>query len=152
MVHPIMGDTKSSYKKLMNNPSTAEKWQTTFGKDFGGMAQECNKTGQKCTNAMFVMTHNEIARALAAGAKFIYANHAVDHRPQKKDPNRFWIIAGSNLIQCDSELSVRKADINTAKLHWNSVVSTKNVKYMCRDIIIFYLTAALEYFEYMHIP
>ena len=63
------GETISSYKKLMNDPATAEVWQTAFGKDFGGMAQGCDKTGQKGTNAMFVMTRAEIAIALAAGKK-----------------------------------------------------------------------------------
>jgi hypothetical protein len=106
MVHPITGKMISSYKKLMNDPATAEIWQTAFGKDFGGMVQGCNKTGQKGTNAMFVMTHNEIAHALAAGTKFTYANPVVDHRPQKEDPNRIQITAGGNLIQCNLELSV----------------------------------------------
>ncbi len=101
---------------------------------------------------MFVMTNAEIASALAAGKKFTYANPVVDHRPQKEDPNRIRITAGGNLIQCESELSVRTADINTAKLHWNSVVSTEKAKYMCLDIKNFYLTAALEYYEYMRIP
>jgi hypothetical protein len=32
------------------------------------------------------------------------------------------------------------------------VVSTANVRYMCLDIKKLYLTAALEYFEYMKIP
>ena len=48
--------------------------------------------------------------------------------------------------------SVRTADINTAKLHWNSVVSTDDARYMCLDIKNFYLTAALKYYEYMQIP
>ncbi len=47
MVHPITGVTISTYKKLMNDSSTAEVWQTAFGKEFGGMAQGDNKTGQK---------------------------------------------------------------------------------------------------------
>jgi hypothetical protein len=47
---------------------------------------------------------------------------------------------------------VRTADINMAKLHWNSVISTDDTQYMCLDIGNFYLTAALEYFEYMRIP
>ncbi len=152
MVHPFTGETISSYKKLINDPATAEVWQTAFGKDFGGMAQGCNKTGQKGTNAMFVMTKAEIASALAAGKKITYANRVVDHRQQKKDPNRIRITAGGNLIQCESELSVRTADINIAKLHWNSVVSTEDAQYMCLDIKNFYLTAALEYYEYMQIP
>jgi hypothetical protein len=88
MVHPIIGKTISSYKKLMNNPATAEVWQTALGKYFGGMAQGCNKSGQKGTNEMFVMTKAEIASALAAGKKITSANPVVDHRPQKEDPNR----------------------------------------------------------------
>jgi hypothetical protein len=60
MVHPITGETISSYKKLMNDPATAEIWQMAFEKDFGRMAQGDNKTGQKGTNAMFVMTHDKI--------------------------------------------------------------------------------------------
>jgi hypothetical protein len=56
MVHPVTGETILSYKKLMNDPATAKVWQTAFGKDFGGMAQGDNKTGQKSTNTMFVMS------------------------------------------------------------------------------------------------
>ena len=44
----------------MHDPATSKIWQTAFGKDFGGMAQGCKKTGQKGTNAIFVMTHAEI--------------------------------------------------------------------------------------------
>ena len=68
------------------------------------------------------------------------------------DPNRIRITAGGNLIQCKQKVSVKTADINTAKLHWNGVISTDNAQYMCLDIGNFYLTAALEYFEYMKIP
>ncbi len=44
------------------------------------------------------------------------------------------------------------ADIDTAKLHWNSVVSTALEKYMCIDMKKISLSAALEYYEYMKIP
>ncbi len=57
-----------------------------------------------------------------------------------------------NLVSYEGELSVHTADINTLKIHWNSVISNRKAKYMCLDIIFFYLTAALEYFEYMKIP
>ncbi len=152
MVHLVTGRTISSYKKLMHNPATAAVWQTAFGKDFGGMAQGCNKTGQKDTNAMFVMTHDEIMHALASNKFFTYANPVVNYCPQKDDPHQIHITAGGNLINYKGNASVRKADIDTAKIHWNSVISTPNAKYMCLDIKIFYLTASLKYFEYMEIP
>jgi hypothetical protein len=61
MVHPTTGEAISSYKRLMHNPATSETWQTAFGKDFGGMAQDDEKTGQKGKNSIFVMTHDKIA-------------------------------------------------------------------------------------------
>ena len=87
MVHPITGIMISSYKKLMHDPATAKVWQTAFGKEFGGMAQGDNKTGQKGTNTIFVMKHNELAKMLQAGKKITFAHPVVDHRPQKENPN-----------------------------------------------------------------
>ncbi len=80
----------------MNDPETANVWQTAFGKDFGGMAQGDNKTGQKGMNSVFVMTHKEIDIAKAAGTKWTYARVVVDYRPQKEDPNRIRIAVGGN--------------------------------------------------------
>jgi hypothetical protein len=113
------------------------------------MAQGDNKTGQKGTNAMFVMTREDIAHAHAAGKLFTYANPVVDYRPQKEDPYRIRIMAGGNLVTYEGNASVRTAHLDTAKMHWNSVISTKDARYMCPDIKNFYLTAKLEYFEYM---
>ncbi len=56
------------------------------------------------------------------------------------------------MIDYDGNASVCTANLDTAKLHLNSVISTENAKYMCLDIKKIYLTAALEYFEYMKIP
>jgi hypothetical protein len=145
MVHPVTGETISSYKKLMNDPATAEVWQTAFAKDFGGMAQGDNKgmaqgdnkTEQKGTDAMFAMTHDGIKHALKAGGKLTYCNPVVDHHPQKEDPNRIQLTAGGNLTHCNEELSVPTAGLETAKLHWNSVMSTAMTKYMCIDLKTF---------------
>jgi hypothetical protein len=63
-----------------------------------------------------VMTHDEIAQVVRAGKKFTYANPVIDHQPQKEDPNRIRITAGGNLIDCEHKVSVKTADINTAKI------------------------------------
>jgi hypothetical protein len=55
-------------------------------------------------------------------------------------------MAGGNLIKYKGNVSTQTADLATLKLLWNSVV------YMYLDICIFYLTAALDYFEYMKMP
>jgi hypothetical protein len=61
-------------------------------------------------------------------------------------------MAGGNLINYPGELTTRTADLTTSKLMWNSVLSTKGAKYMCLDIKNFYLTATLDWFEYMKMP
>ena len=73
------------------------------------MAQGDNKTGQKGTKEIFVMTHDEIAQVVQAGKKFTYDNPVVDHRPQpqKEDPNQIQNIAGGNLIDCKLKVSVK---------------------------------------------
>lgn len=80
------------------------------------------------------MTTEDIARALQKGTQFTYANPVIDYDPQKEHPNCIHITARRNLIDYNSKLSVWTADINTAKLHWNSVVSTDDANYMCLDI------------------
>jgi hypothetical protein len=76
----------------------------------------------------------------------------VDHRPQKADPNRIQITAGGNLINYPGDLTTCTANVTTAKLLWNSVLSMPEAKYMCLDIIFFYLSAPLDRFKYMRIP
>ncbi len=137
MVHPVTGKTILSYKKLIHDPATTEVWQTVFGKDFGGMAQGDNKTGQKGTNAMFIMTHDKITHAISEKYFFTFANPVVDCRPQKEDPHQIQIMARGDLVTYNGKLSVRTADINTAKLHWNTEISTPSAKYMCLDVNYF---------------
>jgi hypothetical protein len=59
---------------------------------------------------------------------------------------------GENLINYKSSVSVQNADLDTVKLHWNSMIRTALAKYICLDIKHFYLTAVLKYFDYIKIP
>jgi len=130
----------------MNNTSIGELWKTAFGKEFGGLAQGDVKTKTIGTNAIFIMSHKDIK---AYKGKYTYAQVCLDHRPQKEDPYRIRITAGGNLIKYAGELLVQTADITTSELLWNSVISTNKAKYMCIDLKNFYLTANLDYYEYM---
>ena len=131
MIHPTTGETISSYQRLMKDPATAETHMTAFGKDFGGMCQGNNKTGQKGTNAMFVMIPSDIPN-IPKDRTIMYAQVVVDHRSQKEDPNRIRITAGGNFINYPGKLTTRTTNITTAKLLWNSVISTPGARYVCR--------------------
>jgi hypothetical protein len=135
----------------MHDPATSEVWQTAIGKDFGRMEQGDDKTRQKGTNSIFVMTHDEI-KLIPRSQTVTYARVIVDFHPQKDDLHQIRIIAGGNLINYPGKLSTRTADLTTSKLMWNSLLSTEGAKYMCLDIKNFYLTAPLSRFEYMKMP
>ncbi len=124
IVHPKTGKSISSYKRLMHNPATAEVWQKVFGKDFGGMVQGDNKTGQTGTKSIFVITHNKV-KCIPKHQTVTYACIIVNFHSQKADPNCIRITAGGNLINYPGKLSTRIADLTTSKLMWNSVISTE---------------------------
>ena len=115
------------------------------------MAQGDKKTGQKGTNSIFFMTHDEII-LIPWTQTIMYARVVVDFHPQKADPHRIRITAGGNLINYPGELSTRTANLTTSKMMWNSVLSTEGAKYMCLDIKNFYLSAPLDRYEYMKMP
>ncbi len=81
-----------------------------------------------------------------------YANVVVDYWAQKDNPYQIQITAGGNLINYPGELTMQTADIMTSKLHWNSVLSTQQAKYMCLDLKNFYLSTPIDQYEYMRIP
>ncbi len=80
MVNPTTGKSISSYKHLMHNPAMSEMWQTTLGKDFGGMVQGDIETRQKGTNSIFVMTHDK-GKRIPKNQTVMYACVVVDFCP-----------------------------------------------------------------------
>eukprot|EP00957_Ditylum_brightwellii_P133224 10158139-Ditylum_brightwellii.AAC.1 len=50
-----------------------------------------------------------------------YARFVVDYRPQKSEKNRTRITVGGNLIECPGNVHTPTADIDLAKLLFNSV-------------------------------
>ena len=46
VIHPTTGKIISKYRELANDPETREVWVRAFGKEFGGLAQGDNLTGE----------------------------------------------------------------------------------------------------------
>jgi hypothetical protein len=67
--------------------------------------------------------------------------------PQKEDPNRVCITAGSNLIKTSGDLTTRAADLTTSKRMWNSILGTEKVKFVGFDISKFDLGIDMERYE-----
>ncbi len=150
MIHPVTGATISRDQTLAKDPCARPLWTTAFGKEFGNLAQGDKHTNTLGTDCLFVLPHNKIA-LIPKDRIITYANIVVDHRPHKEDPNRVRITAGGNLIHYPGELTTRTADLSTAKILWNSVLSTPNAKFMGLDIGSFYLATPMDRYEYMRL-
>ena len=76
-----------------------------------------------------------------------------DNKTGTKGTNSlFGITARGNVIDYPRESTTRTADLTTAKILWNSVLSIKNAKFMCINIKSIYLGTLLDCFQYMKIP
>jgi hypothetical protein len=73
-------------------------------------------------------------------------------RPQKKEPARTRLTVGGNLIDYPWDVATPTSDLTTAKLLFNSVVSTPGAVFVVMDVKNFYLNTPMERPEYMRLP
>jgi len=59
---------------------------------------------------------------------------------------------GGNLIDYTGKLTTRTANLTNSKILWNSVLSTKDAKFMEIDISNYYLGTPMGRYEYMKMP
>ena len=107
------------------------------------MAQEDKRIEAIGTNTFKILRPDQVF-LIQNDRVVTYANIVVDYRPHKEDPNHARITAGGNLIIYPGKLKTGTVDITTSKILWNSVLSTKNEKYMCLDIKYFYVCAPMN--------
>ena len=72
-------------------------------------------------------------------------------RNVKAEKNRTRFVVGGDRINYPGEVATPTADILVAKILFNSVVSTRNAKFMIMDISNFYLMTPLKRPEYIRI-
>ena len=86
VIHSTTGKLITKYTELAKDEEMREVWTTTFGKEWGSLAQGDNKTGAIGTNSLFVMTHDEI-KQIPQDRTITYGRIVVDYRSQKEGPN-----------------------------------------------------------------
>ncbi|KAI2496471.1 hypothetical protein MHU86_18012 [Fragilaria crotonensis] len=102
----------------------------------------------KGTNTMHFIPVSAIPR----GRKATYLRVVSAFRPEKENPRRVRWTCGGDKVDYPFDVSTKTADLTTAKLLINSVLSTKNAKFLTADLKDFYLGTPMERYEYMRIP
>ena len=141
---------KMEYRDLIKHPSYKEDWLESganeFGRLFQGIGKKADGTQRvKGTNTCVWIDKAQVPR----NKKVTYARIVVDVRPEKAEPNRTRITAGGDRLEYFGDVSTETSSLETAKLLFNSIVSTPGAKFMTLDISNMYLNTPLKDFQYM---
>ncbi|KAI2506705.1 Reverse transcriptase (RNA-dependent DNA polymerase) [Fragilaria crotonensis] len=135
----------AEYREL-SQCSEGPLWQHSNAEEIGRLAQGYGDV--KGTNTMFFIP----VTAIPADRKATYLRVVVASRPEKVNPRRVRWTVGGDKVDYPYDVSTKTADLTTAKLLFNSVLSTPNAKFMATDLKGFYLGTPMARYEYMRIP
>jgi hypothetical protein len=81
----------------------------------------------------------------------MYGQFVCTVRPEKAEPNRTKFTVGGDRINYPDEVATPTAEMLVAKMLFNSVISTKDARFMAMDISNFYLMTSLHRPEFIRI-
>jgi len=90
--------------------------------------------------------------AIPAGRKATYLRLVISDRPTKDNPRRVRFTIGGNKVDHKGDCRTKTADLSTAKILFNHVISTPDARFMTLDNKDFYLSTNMPHCEYMRIP
>ena len=135
----------AEYREL-SQCSDGPLWLESNCEEIGRLAQGYKQT--KGTNTIYFIPIS----AVPQGRKATYLRVVSAMRPEKVNPRRVRWTVGGDKVEYPHDVSTKTADLTTAKLLINSVLSTPNGRFMCIDIKDFYLGTPMAHYEYMRIP
>ncbi len=145
-VHPDTGEL-AEYKSLRSSSKGAE-WEASCANEFGRLAQGVKPHMPTGTDTI----HFIPVTSMPAGRKATYLRLVTADRPQKTETKRTRATVDGEKITYPGDVSTKTAGLTTAKVLFNSVLSTPNAKFMGIDLKNFYLNTPLDRYEYMKMP
>jgi hypothetical protein len=127
---------------------TAKVWTQSLANQFQRLANGFGTRVPKGSHTIFFIRRNQVP----TDRKVTYGRIVCTIRPQKEETHCTCLTVGRNLIDYPHNVSTLTADITTAKIMFNSVLSTPIAKFMGLDIKDFYLNTEMECYEDMRMP
>jgi hypothetical protein len=149
-INPDTGHT-AEYREL-RACTDGNKWINSCADEIGRL---CN--GRTNSNGKIIAGTNTIffipIAAMPKDRKATYVRIVCADRPEKKEePRRVRFTVGGDQVDYPGAVSTKTADLTTAKILLNSVLSTPGAKYMTGDLKDFYLNTPMERYEYIRLP
>jgi hypothetical protein len=147
-INPDTGNV-AEYKALSKSsdgPLWAAANKLEIGRMFQGLGPDSPMPdGTDCLR--FIKKHHIPKHKIPTYIRVVCAD-----RPEKAQIRRVRWTAGGDRIEYSGNKTCRTAGMTTAKLLFNSVVSTPKGRFMTIDLKDFYLCSILDEFEYVKIP
>jgi len=128
------------YRHLRTGPD-APDWIQAAANEIGRLTNGNPPHSTHGSQTMHFIAHN----AIPPGRKATYLHIVASICPQKAEPKRIRFTVGGNLVQYPGKVSTPTANITTATILFNSVLSTPASKFMCMDIKDFYLGTPMSW-------
>ena len=135
------------YRHLLQGPDR-DKWLNAASKEFARISQGRAQNDTPFTDTVIWLHPDQ----LPPDKRATYMRICANYRPQKDDPYRIRCTIGGNRIIYLGPTRTPAADLTLFKLFLNSVISTKNAKFMNIDLKDFYLSSYMDEPEYMLVP
>ena len=137
-------------RDLLKHPKHSKIWNIAAYKEYGDLFQGYGKNADRTKIAKGTNTCHWCPKTqVQKNKKATYAWYVVNVRPEKYDPNRLRITVSGNRLDYFGEISIGTKSLETAKILINSVLLTKNAKFMALDISNFYIQNDLEDYQYI---
>ena len=108
------------YMHLVKGP-TKSIWENSFANETGQISQGVGTRIPSGTNTILLIAR----RKVPSGRTVTYGRIVAKIRPQKSETNHTKLTVGGNLINFPGDVTTPAEDLITAKLIFNSLLSTK---------------------------
>ena len=130
-IHADIGDL-AEYQKLLKS-SEGHLWEQSCVEEIARLAQGCPPAGIPATagtNTIFFIQ----PKIMPTGRMATYLRVVVANCPHKQNPHRVRFTVGGDQINYPGDVSTKTAGLATAKILFNSVISTNDAKFLTMDI------------------
>jgi len=131
-----------NYRQLMRNTKYREAWSLSSANEFERLANGIGGRIKNSTNTIeFIFQHKVPTERMK---DVTYGQFVCTVQPEKAEPNQTQFTVGGDRINYPGTVTTPTAEMLVAKMLFNSVISTKDARFMTMDISNFYLMTQLH--------
>ncbi len=138
-----------NYRQLMRSTKYRKAWSLSSANKFGRLANGIGGRIKNPTNTIEFICQHEVPTEQMKDVT--YGQFVCTVRLEKAEPNRMLFTVGGERINYPGTVATPTAEMLVEKMLFNSVISTKDARFMTMDISNFYLMTPLHHPEFIQL-